>query len=319
MDKISIIVPVYNVENYLSQCISSLLNQTYKNIEVILVDDGSSDSCGILCDKAKVSDSRVNVIHKTNGGLSDAKNAGLDAATGQYIGFVDSDDYIHPRMYEFLYQALIEHNADIAQCKEYAFPDGESVPFSLAEQYTVSSLEDTKHSIYRFMYNFSGPSGWAWNKLYKREVIGSYRFPKGSVIEGLYFNSDVIPCAQKMVFLSDQLYYYRQRTSSTMGTKKERNYTDFAESQIHSFESLSKFGDDEFKRKYSYYSLNKLGYLLVFCHYHKMDNAEQAIREMFLSFYRIRKHYGKIPKEEAKLFLIRFCFPLYYQLKKKYV
>ena len=103
MPKISIIVPIYNVEKYLDKCIKSILNQSFEDFELILVNDGSTDSCGVICDKYKKLDGRITVIHKANGGLSSARNAGIDIARGEYIGFVDSDDYIHEKMYEILY------------------------------------------------------------------------------------------------------------------------------------------------------------------------------------------------------------------------
>lgn len=118
-DLISIIVPVYKVENYLSKCLDSMICQTYKNIEIILVDDGSPDNSGKICDDYAKKDSRIKVIHKENGGLSDARNAGLKIATGKYIGFVDSDDYISVEMYEKLYNQAKKEDADIACCNYY--------------------------------------------------------------------------------------------------------------------------------------------------------------------------------------------------------
>ena len=118
---ISIIVPIYKVEDYLDRCIQSILNQSYKNIEIILVDDGSPDRCGSICDAYALTDSRVKVIHKENGGLSDARNAGLEVVNGSLIGFVDSDDLIHPRMYELMLNALTSTHSDISICYYTAF------------------------------------------------------------------------------------------------------------------------------------------------------------------------------------------------------
>ena len=116
MSEISIIVPVYNVDQYLENCIESILNQTFKDYELILIDDGSTDKSGEICDKYEKKDNRIKVIHKYNGGLSSARNAGLDLACGKYIGFVDSDDSIHPEMYEILYDLQQIYNADISVC-----------------------------------------------------------------------------------------------------------------------------------------------------------------------------------------------------------
>ena len=116
-EKISVIVPVYNVENYIQYCLESLVNQTYKNLQIILVDDGSTDSSGYICDKYALKDKRIKVIHKSNGGLSSARNSGMQLADGNYIGFVDSDDFIMPTFYEELYNLLQKYDSDIAECE----------------------------------------------------------------------------------------------------------------------------------------------------------------------------------------------------------
>ena len=116
-DRISIIVPIYNTEKYLDRCIASIVAQSYENLEIILVDDGSSDNCGIICDRWAINDNRIKVLHKSNGGLSDARNAGLSIATGEYIGFVDSDDYIHMDMYQELFDLIKKYGADMAICE----------------------------------------------------------------------------------------------------------------------------------------------------------------------------------------------------------
>ena len=117
MPAISVIVPIFNVENYVRKCVDSILNQTFSDIEIILVDDGSTDASGRICDEYLSKDDRIRVIHKENGGLSDARNAGLDMCTGEYIGFVDGDDYIDGDMYELLYKNLIQYDADISMCR----------------------------------------------------------------------------------------------------------------------------------------------------------------------------------------------------------
>ena len=124
LPKVSIIVPIYKVEKYLNRCIDSILNQTYKNIEVILVDDGSPDRCGAICDNYSKIDKRIKVIHKKNEGLAEARNAGIKIATGEYISFVDSDDFINKNMYKVLYENAIKYDADISMCQfKYIYPD----------------------------------------------------------------------------------------------------------------------------------------------------------------------------------------------------
>ena len=142
-DLISIVVPIYNMEKYLDKCVNSIISQTYKNIEIILVDDGSTDLSYDICEKYKKLDNRIKVYHKTNGGLSDAKNFGIKHASGKYIGFVDSDDWIEPMMYEILYKNIKEKNADIAICGRYIdYENGKSFdPFENNEDYLPVEIE----------------------------------------------------------------------------------------------------------------------------------------------------------------------------------
>ncbi|MFR2551722.1 MAG: glycosyltransferase [Clostridioides difficile] len=136
MPKISIIVPVYNVEKYLEKCVRSILAQTFTDFELILVDDGSLDSSGAMCDQFAEQDQRVKVIHKENGGLSDARNAGIELATGEYLGFVDSDDYIADDMYELLYTNIVKEDADLSICGIYDVYEGKE-PVEKQQQYIV--------------------------------------------------------------------------------------------------------------------------------------------------------------------------------------
>lgn len=213
---ISIIVPVYNVEKYVNQCIDSILNQTYLALEVILVDDGSLDHSGALCDRYALKDSRVKVIHKINGGLSSARNAGLDMATGTYIGFVDSDDWIAPSMYEELVHLLQLHEADVAQCG-----------FSLInEKGTVTRKINYGNKFYanpkeieEAFYITDGLSSVAWNKLYKAEIIEGLRFKVGKNNEDLFFLCDVLPRINSIVSTDVSYYYYLQRKESIMGAE----------------------------------------------------------------------------------------------------
>lgn len=133
-DLISIIVPVYNVEKYLNKCIDSIINQTYKNIEIILVDDGSTDNSGKICDEYLLRDSRIKVIHKNNGGLSSARNEGINISSGEYIGFVDSDDWVEPNMYEEMYKKILYSNADIVDCGYWKEYENKSIKYISANE-----------------------------------------------------------------------------------------------------------------------------------------------------------------------------------------
>ena len=170
--KISVIVPVYKTEGLLDRCVESIVGQTYKNLEIILVDDGSPDNCPAMCDEWAEKDSRIRVIHKENGGVSSARNAALDIATGDYIGFVDSDDWIEPEMYSSLIQKISESGKNIALCSYYA------VEIS-GERYERRCVVDKevldKDDYFRFIV-LGGDGGYIWNRLYDADILKEVRF-----------------------------------------------------------------------------------------------------------------------------------------------
>lgn len=211
---ISVIVPVYKVEEYLDQCVSSIVNQTYQNLEILLVDDGSPDGCPAMCDRWAEKDSRIKVIHKENGGLSDARNAGLKIATGEYVAFVDSDDMISDDMLESLYNALYDTKADIAECDYVCFED--NLPHSkdcTNTQITIFSAEEAlkmlleKHDLYCVV----------WNKLYRRQLFNNLSFATGKLHEDVFFTYQAFGKSKSVVKINQQMYYYRQRKDSIMG------------------------------------------------------------------------------------------------------
>ena len=222
---LSIIVPVYKVENYLQKCIDSILAQTLTDFELILVEDGSPDGCPALCDAAAAKDARVRVIHQKNGGLSAARNAGLDAARGEWIGFVDSDDYIAPEMYEALYQAVQSTGADLALC-DYAEVN-EAGALCPQMHGSLSGAELTGREL---LQKASGlMAQLAWNKLYRRAIFAQLRYPVGKVNEDFFVIPEICLRIQKAVVVPDTLYYYVQRNSSVMGGKKTLRHFDAAE------------------------------------------------------------------------------------------
>ena len=176
MNDISVIVPVYNVEKYLEKCIDSILSQTFKNFEIILVDDGSTDSCGIICDEYERLDNRVKVIHKINGGLSSARNSGLEIASGEYVAFVDSDDWIDKNMYQELYNEAKKNNADIVQCKFIKAKDENvSIYNNEFNEVEVIGNLDALCNLYNERCIETVVT---WNKLYKRYLFNDIVFPQ---------------------------------------------------------------------------------------------------------------------------------------------
>ncbi len=208
---ISVIVPVYNVEEYLPRCIDSIINQTYKNLEIILVDDGSPDNCGKICDEYAKKDSRIVVIHKENGGQSTAKNMALDIAKGEYIGFVDSDDYIAPNMYEELYQNLIDNQCDIAMCGRYNVYDDRTEKVFVIDKPMVMENEDI---IKRFL-TWDNVDSAGCDKLIHKSLLTGIRFPAGYVCEDVIFVYRVLERCKRMIHIGAPMYYYVQRQGST--------------------------------------------------------------------------------------------------------
>lgn len=227
--KVSIIVPVYKVEPYLDKCVSSIVNQTYTNLEIILVDDGSPDSCPAMCDAWAEKDSRIRVIHKPNGGLSDARNAGMTVATGELMAFVDSDDWIAPDMYEHLYQRLTEVNSDIAACGvQMVWENGASSRMLTREGSRVLNQEEAMRAIIEESW-LKQPVVY---KLYKTELVRDILFPKGKYHEDVFWSYQAVGRAKK-VSISDHIgYYYLQRGGSIMGEGYSLKRLDAVEAKV---------------------------------------------------------------------------------------
>lgn len=220
-DKVSVVVPIYNVENYLEECIESILNQTYSNIEVILIDDGSTDGSGALCDEYKKKDKRIYVLHKKNGGLSDARNMGIDNAKGEYITFVDSDDIIARDMIEYLLCLLNTYKADMAVCQcDYVDENSKLIKnISNVKKTCVSGIEECLKTL----LVDSGLNTVAWGKIYKTDYFKNVRYPIGKYHEDIYttwFTNwsgdesilerfDKLPFKNKIIFVNKNYTEYK--------------------------------------------------------------------------------------------------------------
>ena len=233
---ISIIVPVYNVEKYLNKCIASVVNQTYTNLEIILVDDGSPDNCPAICDQWQAKDSRIKVIHQENGGLSVARNNGIDACSGSYVQFVDSDDYIEPNTVECLLQACLENNADVSCCgyvKEYAnrllyHPLTDVRKCYEGEEILISAMKGT---VFEHL---------AWNKLWRRDLFDkNCRFPPGKCFEDSATTWKVLRKCSRVVCVPDVLYHYIARKNSNSNTKSMKNRVDYWDACKERFDEMS--------------------------------------------------------------------------------
>lgn len=228
MPKISVIIPVYKVEKYLKRCVESVLAQTYRDLEIILVDDGSPDRCPALCEELAAKDARVKVIHKKNGGLSSARNAGIAAATGMYIGFVDSDDYILPEMYEKLYHALCDNDADISICN-YAYVDEDTGAIDKNKEAidpVVTEVLDREQAYQKINVLWEGYNYYvtAVNKLYRKELFDGRLFAEGRLHEDELIVHYLFEKCRRVAVIGDVLYMYVQRqgsiTNSTVSVKR---------------------------------------------------------------------------------------------------
>ena len=249
MAEVSIIVPVYQVEKYIRQCVDSILAQTFTDFELILVDDGSKDRSGEICDEYAGMDERVKVVHKENGGLSDARNRGMDQAVGKYFMFVDSDDYIAPTMIESLYSSILCENADIAACNFlFTFDNARKNNFSTEVKAEVLTGAD----IFYYRKNERNYGIWtvAWNKLYKRDTFGNVRFRFGKYHEDEFWANDIYQMDIKVVTIPESLYYYRQREDSIMGKKNIARDFDIVEAlqeRIYIYLQQQGYNDQAYK------------------------------------------------------------------------
>ena len=210
---ISVIIPVYNVEKYLNKCIDSILAQTYKNIEIIIIDDGSTDNCGKICDEYALSDNRIKVIHKSNSGVSAARNDGIEISSGDYIVFVDSDDYVTVDYVECLYNGLLENDADMAVCG-YVIPDAEKCE-KIANEFLPGNSVISSDETIRRMLNFELIQG-VCCKIFKSGHIKKFRFRNYTYSEDLLFSVESSVGLRKIVTLHKGLYYYVTREDSVI-------------------------------------------------------------------------------------------------------
>lgn len=256
-EKVSVIVPIYKVEKYIKECIESIINQSYKNLEIILIDDGTPDNCGIICDDYSIIDKRIRVIHKKNGGLSSARNAGLDIATGGYILFVDSDDTISTNMIFEMVEVSQKYNADIVCC-DFGInslkkcTDSEQKIYAMSKEQAIINLFD------EVGYKF-----YAWNKLYKSEILKNIRFPEGRIYEDIKTIYLAFKQANNIVYLKKELYAYRIRQDSITNSEFSNKIYDL----VHSIN----FVINDIQKEKSLYKNTISGYIRYYCYF--INNA----------------------------------------------
>lgn len=239
---ISVIVPIYRVEKFLPQCIESVLNQTFTDFELILVDDGSPDRCPAICDEAAERDARVRVIHQANAGLSAARNAGIEAAHGAWLSFVDSDDYIAPHFCEKLYQTAQRTNADCVMCSvQNVDESGKLIDSALMR--VADEVKTGREVLRKIGRDDVTPYLTAWNKLYRRKLFNTLRYPAGRQNEDVFVFAELFCQVQRAVCVAEPLYFYRKRIGSIMNSVVTLRNLDEMWAYVNCFEHLQQ--DDE--------------------------------------------------------------------------
>lgn len=218
MSEISVIVPVYNVEKYLDKCITSIIEQTFTDFELILINDGSKDHSGSICDTYKEKDSRIKVIHQVNAGLSAARNVGIELSKGKYITFVDSDDFIHYKMLEVLYKNIQEYQADVSLCEhQLVYEDQGENKLNIAVNNNIT-LYTNIESIKEILVKGQKSIIVSWSKLYKRSLFSGIRFPEGKFHEDEFVTYKLLYKSSCIIATGAKLYYYLQRSNSITGS-----------------------------------------------------------------------------------------------------
>ena len=231
-EKISVIVPVYNVEQYLERCVDSIINQTYTNLEIILVNDGSTDNSGKLCDELAKKDERIRVIHKENGGLSDARNRGIEEAESDLVGFIDSDDYIDNDMYEILLKNLNNTDADLSMCALYdVYNNTPEAQVTNKETWKLSSEQAIKMVMEAKILSVT-----AVNKLYRKSLFSDLKFEVGKIAEDAFIMIKLLDKCEKIVATNEKKYYYVHRENSITTSKYRKN-------NMHVIEAYERFYD----------------------------------------------------------------------------
>ena len=312
MKKLSIIVPVYKVGDYLVQSVDSILNQKYTNIEVILVDDGSPDECPAICDKYKEIDDRIIVIHKKNGGLSSARNAGLKIATGEFIAFVDSDDWVDVDMYYELIRCAENNDLDMVTCGiNYIYSD-KVIPS--CNNTKVLTIFDGQEYPLLITSNENNIRIEVWNKIYSRELINEIYFKEGQIYEDIYFSRIISSKIKKFGFYDQPMYNYRvNRPGSTNSFFDERKFSYFEEYRTYIDDLRSRkiyLPADIMEKHCAEMAVNI--YVTI---YFSSKNAQYLKRSVdyFNSFYKNRKNNKKL-NNSFKIKLFSFSRFLYIRL-----
>lgn len=301
---ISVIVPVYNTEKYICKCIESLLNQTYKSLEIILVNDGSQDRSGEICERYKAEDDRITVIHQENAGLSHARNVGIEIAKGEYIALLDSDDWVDSNLYFRLYSNLKKYGAEISICNFKRVFNNEEILSSSNKVYEYSNIQALEE-IYGDKHVQMIV---AWNKLYKKNIFRGLYYPKGKIHEDEFLTPKLLYRANKIVYVEEELIYYRQTQNSIMNSEFNINrlyYLDILEERN---EFLKNIGVISIKKNAIKRQLNSIINYYFKVKGSRIHNKKNISKDLY---NKLLKSSSSMPKELSSKFKLKiFIFKL---------
>ena len=310
---VTVIIPVYNVEMYLPLCINSILKQTYQNLEIILIDDGSTDDSPGICDTYALKDNRIKVIHQQNQGAAVARNTGLENATGEYIVFVDSDDFINEKMIEKLYIALKQTDSDLSICNfKYTSENGKEI--DLKETDIKNEVLYTEEIIDKLFQNNNCGYIVIWNKMYKKDLWKQIRYPVGVIYEDEAVIHHIFSKCKKVATIPDELYYYRQVSGSIMNSERnEKNldkYLALADRLMFLKSAVSKENIRKLAYQYWYH------YLDDYYYFSKRNRNSARLKQMkktLLSVYPIMVQCGFFTVKDALSIMIFIFLPNVYE------
>ena len=299
---ISIIIPVYNVEKFINDCMASVCHQTYQNLEIILVDDGAKDSSGKICDEWAKKDSRIVVIHKTNGGLSDARNAGIKASSGKYLMFIDSDDVVSESLVEHLYSSIKETGAQISICDPVHIKPGEQPIYQNAKkQYLYNAEEALCEMMYQTSFLFS-----AWGKLYQAELFNDISFPVGLLFEDVAVMYKLFDKCEKIAYSDAKLYGYLHRENSITTAKFSKRDCDILGICQEQVLFAKNFSPQVYKAAITYHVVGALRVYL------NASNSDEYREEIHLSKNIIRQNktnvlFNNRCRTKLRIGMLLFC------------
>lgn len=314
MDKISVIIPVYKVERYLNDCVNSIVNQSYTNLEIILVDDGSPDNCPKMCDDWAKKDCRIRVIHKENGGASSARNQALKIISGNYFVFIDGDDLVYKDYIKILKDAIDNTKSDLAISSYVRFVE-------IPENYNleISYLEHDKRQTFSKLVNWHKEYSVVWGKMYKTSRFSEIQFKEGIIMEDEFYVTDVYAQVEKMVFIPVETYFYRENPNSVMSASYNSSRINGIKALEYRDDVLTGLGYTEFLDN------NRRSLLfLTICTYYDAKGAgykqdAKFLRENYKKWYKVdKKAFPKMDK--IRFWLFRYLPPIYkllYELNRK--